>query len=370
MKTYKNLYPQIYSFSNLYTAYREARKGKRNRAAVASFEFDLEHNLLALQNELRDQTYYPGSYDNFIIYEPKRRLVSAAPFRDRVVHHALCTIIEPIWEPRFISTSFACRVGKGTHKALDQCHAWVRQYAFAFHGDIVKYFPSIDHQIMRSLLARRIADPQVMWLIDQILDSGAGIQAGEYPPIYFPQDDPSTGSGQGLFAALRPRGLPIGNLTSQFWANVYLHELDKFVKHQLQCSAYLRYMDDSVLFSDDKAELHDWKAAMQEFLASHLRILLHPRKSVIFPVKVGIDFCGFRIYPTHRRLRRSSVRRFVRRFRRQRKAYRRGQITLDEMTTSVQSWIAHAAHGDTWRLRGRLFADYPIGRPQHERGAK
>ncbi len=125
MKTYKNLYPQIYDFGNLYTAYRKARKGKRSRAAVASFEFDLEHNLLALQNELRDQTYYPGPYHNFYIYEPKQRLVSAAPFRDRVVHHALCKII--------------------------------------------KYFPSIDHQIMRSLLARRIADPQAMWLIDQIL---------------------------------------------------------------------------------------------------------------------------------------------------------------------------------------------------------
>ncbi|MDY7080185.1 MAG: reverse transcriptase/maturase family protein [Chloroflexota bacterium] len=356
MKTYKNLYPQIYTFANLYAAYRKARKGKRNRPDVASFEFDLEHNLLALQAELQDQTYCPGHYTNFYIHEPKRRLVSMAPFRDRVVHHALCQMIEPIWEARFIHTNFACRVGKGTHKALDQCHAWVRQYAYAFHGDIVKYFPSIDHQIMRSLLARRIADSQVMWLIDQILDSGAGIQMGEYPPAYFPGDD--------LFAALRPRGLPIGNLTSQFWANVYLHELDKFVKHELRCSAYLRYMDDSVLFSNDKVQLHNWESAMQEFLASHLRILLHPRKSVVFPVKVGIDFCGFRIYPTHRRLRRSSVRRFVRRFRCQREAYRRGEITLDEMTTSVRCWIAHAAHGDTWRLRGRLFGDYPIGVPQ------
>jgi len=128
MKTYKNLYPQIYNFGNLYAAYRKARKGKRGRVAVAAFEFDMEHNLLQLQAELYDQTYRPGPYHNFYIYEPKLRLVSAAPFRDRVVHHALCQVIEPIWEPRFISTSFACRVGKGTHKALDQCRAWVRQY--------------------------------------------------------------------------------------------------------------------------------------------------------------------------------------------------------------------------------------------------
>ena len=242
--------------------------------------------------------------------------------------------------------------------------AWVRGYRYAFQGDIVKYFPSIDYQILHGLLACRIADRQTMRLIDQILDSGAGIQTDEYPMTYFPQDDPSTGSGQGLFAALRPRGLPIGNLTSQFWANVYLHELDKYVKHELHCRAYLRYMDDFILFADDKAQLHAWKERVRRFLATRLRLVLHPRKSLVFPVKVGVDFCGFRIYPTHRRLRRSSVQRFVRRFRRQREAYRRGEITLDEMTTSVRSWIAHAAHGDTYRLRGRLFADYPIGRPE------
>ena len=154
MKTFKNLYPKVYSFENLYTAFRQARRGKRRRVEVAAFEFDMERNLLQLQAELREQTYSPGAYTNFYIYEPKRRLVSAAPFRDRVVHHALCQVIEPIWEARFIHTSFACRVGKGTHQALDQCHAWMRQYRYAFHGDIVKYFPSIDHQILRGLLAR------------------------------------------------------------------------------------------------------------------------------------------------------------------------------------------------------------------------
>jgi RNA-directed DNA polymerase len=358
MKTYKNLYPQIYCFGNLYTAFRAARKGKRDRAAVAAFEFDLEHNLLALEAALRDQTYCPGSYTNFYIYEPKRRLVSAAPFHDRVIHHALCSIIEPIWEARFIHTSYACRVGKGTHRALDQCQAWVRRYRYAFHGDIVKYFPSIDHQILRQLLARRIADRQTMWLIDQILQSGVGILADEYPLVYFPGDD--------LFAANRPRGLPIGNLSSQFWANIYGHELDKFVKHDLRCPAYLRYMDDFVLFADDKAQLQAWKEAIRDFLGGQLRLVLHPKKSLVFPVKVGVDFCGFRLYPTHRRLRRSSLRRFVHRLRRQRTAYQQGELTLDELTTSVRSWIAHAAHGDTWRLRRRLFADYPLGAP-HDR---
>jgi retron-type reverse transcriptase len=356
MKTYKNLYSQIYRFDNLYNAFRSARKGKRDRVAVASFEFNLEHNLVALEAALRDQAYRPGPYTNFYIYEPKRRLVSAAPFGDRVVHHALCQVIEPIWEARFIQTSFACRLNKGTHKALDQCHAWVRRYRYAFHGDIVKYFPSIDHGILRQLLARHIADRQTLWLVDQIVDSGAGILADEYPMTYFPGDD--------LFAINRPRGLPIGNLTSQFWANVYLHELDQFVKQQLRCPAYLRYMDDFALFADDKDQLHHWKATIGDFLATRLRLLLHSKKSQVFPVEVGLDFCGFRLYPTHRRLRRSSIRRFVQRFRNQRVAYQQGELALADLHTSVRSWIAHAAHGDTWRLRQRLFADYPIGAPR------
>jgi RNA-directed DNA polymerase len=355
MKTYKNLYPRIPTFANLYWAFRAARCGKRDRAAVASFEFDLEGNLWRLQEELNQQTYQPGPYTNFYVYEPKRRLVSAAPFRDRVVHHALCQVIEPIWEARFIHASYACRLGKGTHRALDQAHAWTRRYAYAFHGDIVKYFPAIDHQLMRRLLAKHIADPQTMWLIDQILDSGAGVQASETPQTLFPGDD--------LFALLRPRGLPIGNLTSQFWANVYLHELDMFAKHELRCPAYLRYMDDFLLFSDNKQELNQWRDAIRDFLATRLRLQLHPHKSVVFPVHTGLDFCGFRLFPTHRRLRKSSVRRFVGRFRRQRAAFQQGDLTFAAMSQSVQCWIAHASHGDTWRLRQRIFHDYPLGKP-------
>lgn len=355
MKTYKHLYYRIHDFDNLYFAFQAARKGKRKRAAVANFEFDLETNLFELSDELENQTYQPGAYTSFYISEPKKRLISAAPFRDRVVHHTLYRVIEPIWERRFIDTNYACRLGKGVHKALDQAHKWVKQYNYAFHGDIVKYFPSIDFAIVRQLLARRIADPQVMWLIDQILQGSEGVMASESPRAYFPGDD--------LFAVNRLRGLPIGNLTSQLWANIYLHELDKFVKHELRCKAYLRYMDDFVLFSDDKTQLHAWKAAIQDFLGQKLRLLLHDRKSVVFPTRVGLDFCGFRLYPTHRRLRRASVRRFVRRLRRLRAEYERGELALEDLHISVRSWIAHASHGDTWRLRQRIFADYPIKPP-------
>jgi RNA-directed DNA polymerase len=252
-------------------------------------------------------------------------------------------------------TSYACRIGKGTHRALDQAHAWVKRYRYVFHGDIVKYFPAIDHQIVRRLLAKHIADRPTLWLIDQIINSGVGVQAAETPLTLFPGDD--------LLALMRPRGLPIGNLTSQFWANVYLHELDMFAKHQLRCPAYLRYMDDFLLFSDDKQELNHWREAIRDFLAARLRLQLHPRKSVVFPVHTGLDFCGFRLFPTHRRLRKSSVRRFVQRFRCQRAAFQAGDLTFAEMNQSVQCWIAHASHGDTWRLRQRIFHDYPLGKP-------
>ena len=255
MKTYRNLYPQLIAFENLYRAFRKARKGKRNRPEVATFELDLERNLFQLQQELDDQSYRPGPYRNFYVRERKLRLNSAAPFRDRVVHHALCRIIDPIWERRFVHDTYACRPGKGTHKALDRCQSFARRYPFVLQCDVHQFFPAIDHAILRRLLAHRIADPQVKNLIDLILDSGAGILSPMYQAEWFP--------GDALLAPLRPKGLPVGNLTSQTWANVYLDSLDQFIKRELKCPAFVRYCDDFVLFGDDKQELHAWKHAIQ-----------------------------------------------------------------------------------------------------------
>ncbi len=351
MKTYKHLYPRIHEFENLHRAYRDARRGKRHKESVAAFEFDLEDNLLNLQTELETETYQPGAYHHFYITEPKRRKISAAPFRDRVVHHALCNVIEPIFEARFIHDSYACRVGKGTHRALDRCTEFAQKYPYVLKCDIQRFFPSIDHQVLRGLLARYIADPQVMRLIDLILNSGRGVLADEYAMRWFPGDD--------LFAVLRPRGLPIGNLTSQFWANVYLNELDQFVKRVLRCHAYVRYVDDFLLFDDDKAQLHCWRAEVAQFL-ERLRLTLHDKKSIVFPVSVGIDFLGFRVFPTHRRLRRENVRRFIRRFRWQRDRYRVGQLPLDAFTRSVQSWISHSQSASSYRLRAQILRAMPL----------
>lgn len=357
VKRYGDLYPQLITFENLHLAYRKAAKGKRGQPNVAEFEFDLEANLLQLQEELRDQTYKPGSYYSFLIFDPKRRLISAAPFRDRVVHHALCNVIEPIFERTFIGDSYANRVGKGTHRALDRCQEFARRFRYVLQCDIRQFFPSVDLQILRAILARKIADEKTMWLIDHILESGVGVLADEYEMVLFPDDN--------LWAALRPRGLPIGNLTSQFWGNVYLNELDQFVKRKLRCcgsrGGYLRYVDDFLLFSDSKRQLWEWKDAIHELLVG-LRLTLHERSSTVYPVTNGIPFLGFRIYPTHRRLKRRNGVAFARRFRKWREAVGRGEMTVEDLQKRVEGWIAHAAHGDTYGLRCSLLAE-PIPAP-------
>ncbi|MCP5097553.1 MAG: RNA-dependent DNA polymerase, partial [Chloroflexi bacterium] len=310
MKTYKNLYPQLSSFANLDTAWRKARKGKRGKQAVARFEFDLETNLLQLERELQDKTYQPGAYRSFFIHDSKKRKISAAPFRDRVVHHALCNVLEPIYERKFIHDSYANRLGKGTHRALDRAQSFARQYPHVLKCDIETFFPAIDHAVLRQILFRHIACADTRWLMDQIIDGGVGILSDQYRQRYFYGDD--------LFAATRPRGLPIGNQTSQFWANVYLNPLDHFIKRDLKCTAYCRYVDDFLLFHEDKAVLHQWRAELEAFLMT-LRLTIHPHKSVVFPVNCGIPFLGFQLFPYHRRLLQQNVRAFLRRFRRQRR---------------------------------------------------
>jgi RNA-directed DNA polymerase len=355
-KTYKNLYVQICGFENLYQAHRRARKGgKRKRAEVAEFEHNLGENLLRLQAELVEQTYRPGPYRHFFVVERKVRKISAAPYRDRAVHHALMNVMQPIFEARFIHDSYACRKGKGTHRALDRAQQFARRYPYVLQCDVREFFPSVDHGILRGLLARHVACGPTLWLVDQILESGAGVLAERYTPVYFAGDD--------LFAVARPRGLPIGNLTSQHWANVYLHPLDLFVKQELRCPAYVRYSDDFLLFAANKPTLHRWRAAVIDFAAT-LRLTLHEDKAQVFPVKNGINFLGWQLFSHHRRLRRENVRHAVRRLRQQQAAYARGELRLDELTASVQAWLAHAAHGETYQLRRRVMGRFVFQVPR------
>jgi RNA-directed DNA polymerase len=344
----------VTSWGNLWSAFRLAARGKRRRASAADFEQQVADKLIELQSELRNKTYVPGPYCNFFIREPKLRRISAAPFRDRVVHHALCNFMEPLFEPYFLNRSFANRVGKGTHRAVDQVERWSRQFRYALRGDVVQHFPSLDHALLRAKLARRIDDLDVRWLADLILASGDGVGNTSGSVAYFDGDD--------LFAASRPRGLPIGNLTSQFWSNVYLNDFDWFVQRELGCTAYLRYVDDFVLFGDDKRELWQWKQAVIAKLATE-RLLIHESQTQVLPTTCGVPWLGFVVYPTHRLLKRRNAVSFTRRFERNLRDYEKGDITFAELDSSVQGWINHVRYADTWGLRQRVFSTRPIQQP-------
>jgi len=344
------MFTQLTSWENLLLATRKASRGKRGKANVATYEHNLEENLLELQTELRRGSYQPGGYVSFVIHEPKRRIISAAPFRDRVVHHALCNLIEPIFEHSFIGDSYANRVGKGTHRALDRCQQFARQHRYVLQCDLRQFFPSIDHAILRETLVRKINDDQVMKLIDLILGGGAGVLNEAYDMVYFPGDD--------LLAALRPRGLPIGNLTSQFWANVFLNPFDHFIKQELRCPAYLRFVDDFLLFADDKKTLWSWKEAIVERLA-RLRVTIHPAAHPR-PVAEGIPFLGFTVTPQRRRLKRRKGIFFRRRLWRLVADYGDGLITMEQLTASIQGWVNHTRYGNTIGLRKAVLGQVVV----------
>jgi retron-type reverse transcriptase len=340
------MYAQLISWDNLLLAYYKAARGKRGKANVAAFEHRLEDNLLELQAELRERHYRPGAYVSFAIHEPKRRIISAAPFRDRVVHHALCNLIEPIFERSFIADSYANRVGKGTHRALDRCQHFARRYPYVLQCDVRQFFPSIDHAILREILQRKTDDTRVIELVDRILASGEGVLNEAYDMVYFPGDD--------LLAATRPRGLPIGNLTSQFWANVYLNPFDHFVKRELRCAAYMRYVDDFLLFGNDKRALWSWKQAIEKRL-QRFRLTIHS-KAHPRSTSEGIPFLGFTIYPDRRRLKRSKGVYYQRRLKRLTAEYAKRKITFDQLTASVRGWTNHVNYGNTLGLRKAVLS--------------
>lgn len=347
MKTFKNLYPQICSFENLLLAVRKARRGKRYRTPTAKFHINLEKELPALQDALLNQTYLPGQYTEFYIYEPKKRMISAAPYRDRVAHHALCNIIEPLFESTFIYDSYANRMGKGTHKAIQRYQEFSRKNRYVLKCDIQKYFPSIDHKILKEEIRRKIACPQTLWLIDTIIDH-SNLQ--EEVIAYFAGDD--------LFTPFqRRRGLPIGNLTSQFFANVYLNPFDHFVKETLRCKYYVRYVDDFVIFDNDKALLRQVKKELKNFLEGY-RLNLHENKTRVYRSDEGICFLGHRVFPEFRLLKKENVKRFRNKLKKMQQAYAEGAMDLEDIRVSIQGWLGHASFSNTYRLRKKLFSRF------------
>jgi RNA-directed DNA polymerase len=343
MKRVGHLWSQIIEFENLLISARKAQKGKRFRPNVLDFNYHLETELLALQRALQDQSYRPGPYRTFEIWEPKPRMISAAPYVDRVVHHALCNVIAPLCEQGFIPHSYATRKGYGSHRALRQFTRWSRSHRYVLQCDVRRYFPSIDHGILKAMIRRRIKCPKTIWLTELLID---GSNPQEMVLNYFPGDT--------LLTPLERRhGLPIGNLTSQFLANLYLNSLDHFVTEKLCCGSYLRYVDDFALFSDDVGFLEQARVAIEAHLAT-LRLRIHPVKSQCFRTSIGANFVGFRVFADRIRVRNDNLRRGRARLKALHWQYRQGRTDRLKLRQSVQSWGAHLRHGNTWRLRQDL----------------
>ncbi|MEI7731955.1 MAG: reverse transcriptase/maturase family protein [Verrucomicrobiota bacterium] len=336
---------RVASLDNLWLAAVKARQGKTRRPDVEAWWLRREGELARLHEELLAGTYEPGGYRFFEIHDPKRRLIAAAPFRDRVVHHALCNLLAPVLERTFIARSYSCQIGKGTTAARECCRQLTNRYRYVLKCDVRKFFPNLDHAVLYARLAARVACPGVLALIGKIMDS---YHTGtELPPPLFPGEDM-------LAAAERPRGLPIGNLTSQLWGNFYLDDLDHWVTEQQRHGAYLRYTDDFLLFGDDPARLWDLREMIREQLA-RVRLKLAEPKSRLLATREGVPFCGFRFLPGLRpRILGATKRRFERRRQSQ---YREGDMRA--LSAGVFAWYQFSREGNAEGLR-RAYAQWPL----------
>jgi retron-type reverse transcriptase len=344
MKRFSNLYTDICNPGNLLRAARKAATGKKLRPDVSAFYFYLENEIFNLANQLKTKTYQPGQYRTFYITDPKKRLISAAPFRDRVVHHAICQVIEPFFENQFIFDCYANRTNKGSHLALHRCTHFCRKYKYALKCDIQKYFPSIDLPILLEMIKRRIKCTDTLWLIAVIINNS---NPQEERLAWFPGDN--------LFTpAERRHGIPIGNLTSQYFANIYLNGFDHYIKETLHCKAYIRYVDDFLIFSDDKNYLNNLKPILQQYLDT-LRLKLHPKKCNVFAVKNGVPFLGWQVFAGHRRLKRATGLRIQKKSKSLASEFNANLATLKDIKASTASWQGHLKHGNTGGLQVKLL---------------
>jgi RNA-directed DNA polymerase len=329
----------VASFENLYHAWLKAAKGRKKRAVIARFAMHWEQSLAAIARALLAGTYKPGEYRLFTVHEKKTRTIMAAPFVDRIVHHAVCNIVKPHLERAMVGNSCANRNGMGTRKGLALFGKYAHHYSYVLKCDIKKFFPTIDRAILFDQLKPKINDPGLRDLIGRILFAAPDI-AGEFD--YY--------EGDTLLAPCEHvRGLPIGNMTSQTWANWYLNRLDHFIMDYCGFGAYVRYVDDFAVFSNDKNSLAGLKAKIEQCL-TRLRLKMHPLKSRVYKTTDGVSFLGFRHYRDHRVLLKPNIRRFRRRIRR---AVAVGADAA-QVRSSIAGWSGFALLGDTVSLRTRL----------------
>ena len=327
MRRAGGLWPAVVDFEHLCVSARRASLGKRGSAGVCRFLLDLEPEVLALKRELVEQAWGPGPVTRFEVHDPKLRTITVAPFRDRVVHHALIGVLEPILDRGMVHESFACRKGKGTHAALDHAQALLRRWPWFVKLDVASCFASIRHDLVLGCVARKIKDRRVLELCRRLL-------AGP---------EPDGGPGPA-------RGLPIGSLTSQWFCNLLLDRLDHHIKQTLRVRGYVRYMDDMVLFAACKSEARRLRQEVEAYLVQVLDLRPNQRAALLGPSTMGLPFLGWRLYAGLRRVRPGNLRRIRSRLRRRAWEVRTGRATPDAFRASLASTIAHLQHGSTRAL--------------------
>ncbi|MFA6386734.1 MAG: reverse transcriptase/maturase family protein [Candidatus Paceibacterota bacterium] len=339
MKIYRNLFNNIIKPETLFLAWKEFKDGKSKKLDVLTFERELEQNIFKLARDLSSKTYKHDGYSDFYISDPKRRHIHKATVRDRVLHHAIVMILNPIFEPSFIANSFSCRVGKGAHKGVSALRNMIQKESrnntkqcYVLKCDVQKFFDSIDHNILLSILRRKIKDPDTMWLVENIVQSYVSTKSD-------------------LF---HNRGVPIGNLTSQLFANVYMNEFDQFMKHELRVRHYARYTDDFVVVSSDKVYLENLILKISKFLDATLGLNLHPNKVEILPYGKGIDFLGYIIFPRHTLIRKRTGKRILWKFKNKIELYQEKVIEKESVEASLNSYLGVLSHANAYNFSTEL----------------
>lgn len=330
----KNCFYAKLTFEKLLQAHNRAKKHKCSKDEVIRFELNLENNLINLLNNIKNNTYQLGTYKEFKVYEPKERIIKSLPYIDRIVHQWYVEeFIKPYLVPKFIHTTYACLTDRGTHKAVEKVQKFMQlakrnyQDFWVLKCDIKGFFYHIDKKILFQILQKNINDKKLIQFTKQIIFDNTNINK---------------------------KGIPIGNYTSQFFANIYLNELDQYVKHVLHIKYYVRYMDDFILLTSSKEEAKKLKLNIENFLHEHLELELN-HKSRYYPYEFGVNFCGYRIFPTHKLLRTDSKKKIKRKIITWNKLYKQNKLNLPKAVNSINSWIGHASHCNSYLLQQKIF---------------
>lgn len=314
----------LIALENLFQAWSEFRKGKRKRKDVQVFERNLEDNLFCLHQALQDKTYRHGKYQSFYVHDPKQRHIHKASVQDRIVHHLLYKYLYSLFDKTFIFDSYSCRLNKGTHKAIDRLEKFTRivsknytKPCWALKLDIKKFFASIDHIILIRFLERRVKEQDILWLLTEVINSFCD-----------------------------GKGIPLGNLTSQVFANIYMNKLDQFIKHKLGIRYYLRYADDFLILSGDKQSLERLIVIIDGFLTEHLKLNIHPNKIILRRLDWGIDFLGYIILPHYRLPRTKTKKRIFKKL-----FQKSGSVNFNG---ALQSYLGYFSHANSYRIQQQL----------------